>query len=82
MVGSGTTKVTAPAVEIANIWPLPNPENGPPPSIVKISDTEAVRLAPAKTQPEEVQNPTVDPVELWKRVKEGSTNAEIRLAAQ
>ena len=52
MVGSGTTRATAPAVEIANIWPLPNPENVAPASIVKISDTEAVRLAPAKTQPE------------------------------
>ena len=42
---------------------------------------EAVRLAPAEKQPEQVQNPTVDPAELWKGVKEGSTSAEIRLTA-
>ena len=81
MVGSGATKVTAPAVEIAHTWPPPNPENMAPPSIVKISETEAVRLAPAKTQPEQIPSPTVDPAELWKHVKEGSTSAEIRLAA-
>src|ERR1035441_9575086 len=81
MVGSAATKVTAPVVKIATAWPAPNPENTAPPSTVRISDTEAVRLAPAKTRPEQVQNPTVDPAELWKRVKEGSTSAEIRLAA-
>jgi hypothetical protein len=51
-----------------------------PPSIVKTSDTEAVKPAPAKTPPEQVQNPAVDPAELWKRVQEGSISAEIQLA--
>jgi hypothetical protein len=78
---SAEIRLAAPVVELANTWPRPNPENVAPPSIGKISDTEAVRIAPAKTQPEQVQNPTVDPAELWKRVKEGSTSAEIRLAA-
>jgi hypothetical protein len=31
-------------------------------------------------QPEQVQNSTVDPAELWKRVKEGNTSAETKLA--
>jgi type II secretory pathway predicted ATPase ExeA len=81
LVGSGTTRVTAPVVEIANTSPRPDPENVAPPSTVKISDTEAVKLAPAKTRPEQVQNPAVDPAESWKRIKEGSTSAESRLAA-
>ena len=78
--GSGTTRLTAPVVEIANIWPLHNPEKVAPSSIVKISDTEAVRRVSAKTQPKQGQNSTVGPAELWKRFKEGRTNAEIRRA--
>jgi hypothetical protein len=80
MVGIGATKVTAPAVEIANTRPLPSPENVVPPNIVKTPETEAVKPAPAKTQPEQGQNPAVDPAELWKLVQEGSTSAEIQLA--
>jgi type II secretory pathway predicted ATPase ExeA len=74
------TRLPAPVVEIANARPLPSPENVIPPSIVKTSDTEAVKPAPAKTPPEQVQNPAVDPAELWKRVQEGSISAEIQLA--
>jgi general secretion pathway protein A len=77
---SAKIRLAAPVVEIANTRPPSNPENMLPPSIVKISDTKAVRLAPAKTQPKQIPNLTVDPAELWKRLKEGSTSAEIRLA--
>ena len=77
--GSGTKRLTQ-----------HNPDKAAPSSISKISDTEAirrvpakkisdaeaVRLAPADTQPKHVQNSTMHP----KRVKEGSTSAEIRLA--
>jgi type II secretory pathway predicted ATPase ExeA len=80
--GSTSAKVrhVDPVFEIADTWLLPNPENVAPPSRVRISDTEAVSLAPTDTQPEHVQNPTMDPSGLWKRVQEGSTSAEIRLA--
>jgi type II secretory pathway predicted ATPase ExeA len=74
------TRLPAPAFEIANTRPLPSPENVVPPNIVKTSDAEAVKPAPAKPQPEQIQNPAVDPAELWKRVQEGSTSAEIQLA--
>jgi type II secretory pathway predicted ATPase ExeA len=77
--GSGTKRLTQ-----------HNPDKAAPSSISKISDTEAirrvpakkisdaeaVRLTPADTQPKHVQNSTMHP----KRVKEGSTSAEIRLA--
>ena len=66
IVSSGTTRASAPAVEIAKSWLRPNPENVVPAGIVKISDTEAVRLAPVKTQLKQVENLTVDPLELWK----------------
>jgi len=66
IVSSGTTRATAPAVEIAKSWLRPTPENVVPVGIVKISDTEAVRLAPVKTQLKQVENLTVDPLELWK----------------
>jgi hypothetical protein len=39
-----------------------------------------MKPAPSNTQPEQVQNPAMDPAELWKRVQEGSTTAEIQLA--
>jgi type II secretory pathway predicted ATPase ExeA len=81
MVGIGATKVTAPAVEIANTWPLPNPENVAPPTIVKTSETEALKPATAKTLPEQVQHPAVAPAELRKHVNEGDASAETRLPA-
>ena len=81
MVGIGATKVTAPAVEIANTWPLPKPENVAPPTIVKTSETEAAKPATAKTLPEEVQHPAVAPAELRKHVNEGDAPAETRLPA-
>jgi hypothetical protein len=52
-----------------------------PTDVVKIPDTEAVGLLPTKTHPEQVQNPAVDPAELWKRVGQGSISAEISLAS-
>jgi type II secretory pathway predicted ATPase ExeA len=81
MVGIGATKVTAPAVEIANTWPLPKPENVAPPTIVRTSETEAAKPATAKTLPEEVQHPAVAPAELRKHVNEGDAPAETRLPA-
>jgi len=77
---SAKSRPADPALEIANNWLPPNPENVAPPSTVRISDTEAVSLAPSDTQSKHVQNPTMDPSGLWKRVQEGSTSAEIRLA--
>jgi len=53
MVGDGTARATAPVVEVANAWLRPNPQNvapANPASIVRMADTEAVRLAPAKTR--------------------------------
>jgi type II secretory pathway predicted ATPase ExeA len=80
MVGSGVTKVAAPAVEMANLSPLPNPANELSANMVKIADTEAVPLALAETQSKEVRHSIGGPVESGKLVNEGSSNQEIQLA--
>jgi hypothetical protein len=80
MVGSGVTKVAAPAVEMANLSPLPNPANELSANMVKIADTEAVPLALAEAQPKEVRHSIVGPVGSGKPVNEGSSNQEIQLA--
>jgi type II secretory pathway predicted ATPase ExeA len=74
-------RLPAPGAEIANTGPLANVGKMAPTDVVKIPDTEAVGLLPTKTHPEQVQNPAVDPAELWKRVGQGSISAEISLAS-
>ena len=79
MVGSGVTKVAAPAVEMANLSPLPSPANEVSANMVKIADTEAVPLALAEAQPKGVRHSIAGPVEPAKPVNEGSSNQEIQL---
>jgi type II secretory pathway predicted ATPase ExeA len=81
MVGSGVTKVAAPAVEMANTAPLPSRESQSFRAIVKIADAERVRPAPMKAQPSDLRNPTTDPAELSKGVNEASANQKTKRAA-
>jgi len=80
LVGSGVTKVAAPAVEMASLSPLSNPANELSANMVKIADTEAVPLALAEAQPKEVRHSIVGPVESAEPVNEGSSNRGIQLA--
>jgi type II secretory pathway predicted ATPase ExeA len=80
LVGSGVTKVAAPALEMANLSPLPKAANEPSANIVKIADTEAVPLALAEAQPKEARHSIVGPVESGKPVNEGSSTQEIQFA--
>jgi type II secretory pathway predicted ATPase ExeA len=68
-------KMSAPAVAIANA-PIRNPDGL---SSQLSAGTERARRA--SKQREQVDASTEDPAELWQLVKEGSTNAEIRLAS-
>ncbi len=81
MVGSGVTKVAAPAVEMANTAPLPGPESEPSPAMVKIADTERVRLAPSEAQPKEIRNSPFGPARFRAPVNEGSSNQKTKLVA-
>jgi hypothetical protein len=61
--------------------PPPHPDNSAAPGVVKIADAEGVRPAPTKPQPSDLQDPTTDPAELSKRVKEGSSDQKTKRAA-
>jgi type II secretory pathway predicted ATPase ExeA len=81
MVGSGVTKVAAPAVEMANTALLPSRENEPFRAMVKIADARGVRVRPAGAQPKETQNSTFGPAGFRAPVHEGSSNQKAKLAA-
>ena len=81
MVGGWTTRVTAPVLAFAHVSTLAKPENISPPSNVTVPSTEVIEVVPAKIQPDQIQTSTDDPAELWSRVKEGNTSAEIKLAS-
>jgi type II secretory pathway predicted ATPase ExeA len=81
MVGGWPKRVTAPVLAFANLSSLANSQSISPPSNVKIPHAEVIEVVPAKIQPNSIQDSTDDPAELWNRVKEGSTSAEIKLAA-
>lgn len=81
MVGGWPKRVTAPVLAFANLSSLANSQSISSPSNVKIPHAEVIEVVPAKIQPNSIQDSTDDPAELWNRVKEGSTSAEIKLAA-
>jgi type II secretory pathway predicted ATPase ExeA len=81
MVGSGVTKVGAPAVEMAKTALLPSRENEPFPAMVKIADAQGVRVAPAEAQPKETPNSTFGSARFRAPVNEGSSNQKAKLAA-